>query len=703
MQKWQKTTRWVMALTAIVFAIAVAVTLKKRVTPQVQAPLTRTDEKAVLETSGGKGSRTNRSRSELQITWDKMLTYEDGSSKLIGLKVITDRNGKTFEITGKEGKVGDGEAAIEMHGNVHVKVSDGLEVTSEEATFTKADGIARAPGVVKFSRGHMSGSGVGFVYDNNQDILTIRDHAVVHVTADAKGNGAMDVATGGLEFRRRERILNFSGGMRGRRERETIDADGGVAHLTEDQDHLEALQLRGHSTITTIGAMAGGLQALSGRDVDLKYGPDGRLIEHALINGEALIRLAGEGQQSGREISANTIDLSLAADGATPTALTARESVALKLPAETNRIARKIDAQLLECKGDSEHGLTSAHFTGAVQFSEIGPDVNRAARSEQLTVAIKPGFSEIDDAQFSRRVRFVDGGMTATAAAAHYLPDRGTLALTGSERENPVPHVVNDQIQVDAGSVNVTLDGPIVHAVGSVKSVIQPQKPDAKKDAGSEVRIPAMLKQDQPVNVTADRLEYDGDKSQATYTGAAQLWQGETVIKAPSLVIDSKHGNLEANGPVATVSILQQQVKSGAVEKVRSVGTANGFKYEDTNRRATYTGDAHLNGPEGDVTAQRIELYLKESGDELDRVEAYDAVTLHSESSKTTGLRLTYFDADGRYVVRGTPVTTVDSCGRETTGRTLTFFKATDRIIVDGNEQIRTQTKGKSNCSGTSR
>ena len=27
-----------------------------------------------------------------------------------------------------------------------------------------------------------------------------------------------------------------------------------------------------------------------------------------------------------------------------------------------------------------------------------------------------------------------------------------------------------------------------------------------------------------------------------------------------------------------------------------------------------------------------------------------------------------------------------------------TFFKVADRIIVDGNEQIRTQTRGKSNC-----
>jgi lipopolysaccharide transport protein LptA len=212
--------------------------------------------------------------------------------------------------------------------------------------------------------------------------------------------------------------------------------------------------------------------------------------------------------------------------------------------------------------------------------------------------------------------------------------------------------------------------------------------------------MPSMLKQDQPVNVTAGQLDYDGKQSRASYTGNAQLWQGETVIKAPSLVIDSKNGNLDATGPVATVSILQQQGKTG-VEKARSIGTANGFKYEDAERRATYSGDAHLTGPEGDVTANKIELYLKPSGDELERVEAYENVTLHSESSKTTGMRLTYFDADGRYLVNGTPVLTVDQCGRETTGHTLTFYKATDRITVDGNEQIRTQTKGKSNCPGS--
>ena len=158
-----------------------------------------------------------------------------------------------------------------------------------------------------------------------------------------------------------------------------------------------------------------------------------------------------------------------------------------------------------------------------------------------------------------------------------------------------------------------------------------------------------------------------------------------------------KSGDLTA-GPMTHYYALEQTGKDQKKERVRSVGTAADFKYEEAGRRATYTGEAHLVGPQGDMTAAKIELYLKPSGDELDRVEAYEEVTLRDQDRKTTGARMTYFSADERYVVTGTPVTVVDACGRETTGKTLTFYKSTDRIVVDGNEQFRTQTRGASNC-----
>jgi lipopolysaccharide export system protein LptA len=114
----------------------------------------------------------------------------------------------------------------------------------------------------------------------------------------------------------------------------------------------------------------------------------------------------------------------------------------------------------------------------------------------------------------------------------------------------------------------------------------------------------------------------------------------------------------------------------------------------------TYTKDAHMSGPDGDMTAVRIELFLKPSGDELERAEAYETVVLRENSRETKGSKLIYTTADETYVVTGSPVKVVDQCQRETIGRTLTFNKGADSIVVDGNAQIRTQTKGgNGNCS----
>ena len=61
--------------------------------------------------------------------------------------------------------------------------------------------------------------------------------------------------------------------------------------------------------------------------------------------------------------------------------------------------------------------------------------------------------------------------------------------------------------------------------------------------------------------------------------------------------------------------------------------------YERRDRRLTYTGDAHMTGPQGDMKAAKIELYLKPSGDELERAEAYETLTLREQNRTTTGLR----------------------------------------------------------------
>ena len=143
-----------------------------------------------------------------------------------------------------------------------------------------------------------------------------------------------------------------------------------------------------------------------------------------------------------------------------------------------------------------------------------------------------PGFGAIQDATFMRGARFADGAMSATAAVAKYGLAKGVLDLSGSEGGSPVPHVVNDQIGIDATHIELTLDGPVVKASGTVKSVLQPTK-DGRK--GADGKMPSMLKKDQPVNVTSDELAYDGKASRAVYTGKALYALNEWLIAQKEL------------------------------------------------------------------------------------------------------------------------------------------------------------------------
>jgi hypothetical protein len=111
-----------------------------------------------------------------------------------------------------------------------------------------------------------------------------------------------------------------------------------------------------------------------------------------------------------------------------------------------------------------------------------------------------------------------------------------------------------------------------------------------------------------------------------------------------------------------------------------------------------FSKQAQLDGAQGNVRADRIELLLAPKDNTLDRMEAQGAaVRVIVEKREAAGTRLTYIPQQEEYRLVGSPVRFIEGC-RETTGRTLTFFGSSDRILVDGNEEQRTQTKGNPKC-----
>jgi LPS export ABC transporter protein LptC len=688
MSKALRRARLFVALFAIVFVVFVAFAFRNRpAAPDAVSPPARLDPDAVVESTGGTSRRFTGEREDVQIHYEHQFTYADGTSRLEGVTIVSTREGRVYTVTANEAQLGKEESSVTLTGHVHIVSDDGLAADTEHATYTDESGVVNGQGPVSFSRGRLDGNGVGMTYDTKKDVLTILSDAMIDVAPADDGAGAIDVVAGRMAFPRASHQIQLERGVTMHRDGREIVADQATAYLTDDEERMTRLELRGGSRVTTEAPQAGALQVLSGRDIDLKYAENGASLEHAHVDGDGAMQFAGDAGRAGRRIAAAVLDVALGPDGSTLVGLRGREAVRLTFPQDGATPARSVNADQLDGDGAPDRGLTRARFTGRVAYRERR-ESERVVTAGALDASLAPATGEIEDASFRQAVHMTDGDLEAFAAAARYRVGDGVVELTGTEPAHPVPNVQNAQIDVRATRVDVTLDGPVLHAAGDVKSAIK-----SAKDGDGGTKVPAMLHGDEPITVTADELRYDGTRSEAVYTGRAWLWQGETSVKGDTITLDGDSGDLAASGTVTTTTVLDEKAEDGTTSKTTTVATAKDFAYADGPRRATYTGAAHLSGPGRDMTADKVELFLNEAGDAVDRMEAYDNITLRESQRKTTGARMTYTASDERYVVTGAPATILDECGRETVGQRVSFVRASDTVTVDGGTQ-RAVTRG---------
>jgi lipopolysaccharide export system protein LptA len=727
---WQKRARAAIAIFVVLFIAVVAVVLRQHKAPaKAVAPPERQDKDCVLEnTEGGYTETTKDGRVLYAIKFGAQCSYPDGRSRLgNGVEVTSTRNGKPFTIASREADIAlAGQDLKNARFRTNVKLtSDGTEVTAEDATYDQSDGILKIPGDAAFRRGRMHGTGVGATYDFNREVLWLLDRAHMVVGADDKGQGAMEATAGAAGMARVEHYIKLirTGHITG--EGRNIDADEITILLTEDDARVRMLQLRGNSRITGSGDTSGP-RSMTARDIDLTYGEDGRTLQRSFLLENAVVDLPGDAA-NGKRIAGKTVDIIMSPDGKTVMNLNANENVQVDLPPEGDAPAKRIRSATLTAIGAPGHGLQNATFGGNVEYRETRaargnlPAVDRVARSQTLIVATKPGFGAIEQADFHGNVHFTDGpDVSADATRAIYHVDRDQIDLSPSNDPGPAsPRVSDGRVTVEAREIEFSLSTRKLKADTKIRSSMLPQQKSAAAPAGatapgrrgaasppapapgtgSQARVPSMLKGDQPVTITSNRLEYDGAAGHAVYSGNARLWQSDTKINGDTIVVDDKTGNLEARTNVRTEMPLEEvDQKTGVRKSTPSIGEAENFVYDDAKRLATYTGKAHMVGPQGDVTAEKLELFLVNGSNELERGEgdgANGAVFVKEGARVATGARLTYTAKDEKYLMTGTPVEAVENTPpdcKKSVGAVLTFHRAVDSVKMTGNELIRSQT-----------
>ena len=705
--RWQRIARFTIAIFVLVFGAVVFVALRRPTAPAVRGETPRVDPATIVEVGALTHTFNNPDGTpRFRIDAERQLTYADGRTVLKNATLtIPEKDGRTVTARGAEMEViapKDSSQPLQtarMTGGATLTSSDGLEVVSEQAIYDERTGVLTIPGDVRFTKGRMAGSGVGATYDQRRDVLWLLDRARITVKPDAAGQGAVEGSAKAVGLARREHYVRMTESAHLVGEGRTLDADELTVQLTPDDRLIQGMALRGNSRIS--GGGAPGAEGMSARDIDLTYGPDGKTLQHARLVENAVVQMAAAG--SPRRVSASTIEIGWAPDGTTVTSLNGSQNVAVDLPAAPDSPARRITAATLTASGPT--GLQAVTFAGGVQFTEIKParrgapvERDRTARSLRLVLRTQPGFGTLQEADFRGNVHIEDGETTADAARAVHVVAQDSFDLTLSPGDpGPLPTVNDGRVLVTARRVTFTGASRQLKADTDVRSSLQPSRGGAAKPGGGAAgtRVPSMLAQDRPVNVTSTKLDYDGGAGLATYTGQAKLWQDRTQIQADVIVLDDARGNLTARGQVRTVMFFEEPDPAGRKTKVQSTVTAEAMVYEDASRVATYTSGpetrAHLVGSEGDVTADRIQLFLKPGAGELDRAEAEGKVVVKEGIRTGTGHHLTYTPANQTYVMTGTPVEVEErksptDC-RVSSANTLTFRKDAEAMTMENNRQ----------------
>jgi lipopolysaccharide export system protein LptA len=311
----------------------------------------------------------------------------------------------------------------------------------------------------------------------------------------------------------------------------------------------------------------------------------------------------------------------------------------------------------------------------------------------------------------------LEGAKTAGAEVSRGWADRAeyqqgseTVTLTGTPRIE------------DSGSSNGTLSL-------TAKQVVLYRISGDATAAGSVQATEQQEAESAPTHIISQQAKLSHAEHTALFTGSARLWQGDSAIEAPSILLTQAPQGLEAT------STAGQKVRAAFVSRGQS-GAGPGSKgngkdapgqpvrveaqklvYSEAERRARFSSDVVLTEGDATIRAERADVFLRpavasaggsdssdrsaggaaNSGGEktaglrgdmsgqVDRVVATGLVTLEQPGRRGTCEQLVYTTSDGRFVLTGSSVRAprVEDAQKGTvTGDTLIFLSRDDRVEV---------------------
>jgi LPS export ABC transporter protein LptC len=659
-----------------------------------------------------------------------------------------------------------GEVQIQLQANKGGAVSpSAIQVATSGITFDRDSGVARTDKPVTFRWPAGEGRAVGVLYDSDTGTLNLTSDVDLDLSPATAEKSALPQSgappappapernlhlTGDhLAFHRDSRLAELHGNVHAQQPMQDFSAENLLLVLDEDF-HARRLEASGHPQVHQEAPQ--GTIAMNADTFTATMRQDGSVDS---VEASGTVHGTRETPAGRDEITAARIRLDLATRLNVPRLLSALGGVSLFFTsADPKGGTRRVETDALEIhfSDQSQPRATAIDYVntlaparaelrnsallngkpaeqlmriyGTEMNLKFGPDnrvrqltgsggveVNRkVGDAPEQTITSKDLAARFSDSgdwssvDQTGDVRFRDDLRSGQADHAHAEHSANAVTLDGSVSFSDAA------TRTTARSVTFSQNSKTLRADGNVLTT------ELSAGAGGVSNFaPA------PAHISASQLVANTSTGHATYTGGGRLWQGQSVIQADTIDLDSPTHTLIATGhvhgvfpesawspkgapalaaspsatPIPKPSANAHAAKPGETQ----LGRVQGGKltYWESESKARIEQDAQAISQQAAIHADQIDLFFSSpdsaSGTkQLTRALATGEVAVSEEDRRGTSSRAEYTASEGKFVLSEGNPTLYSSTGDTTTGRQLTFFFADDRIVVDSAEGSKTVT-----------
>ncbi len=628
--------------------------------------------------------------------------------------IFFDENQKeTIRVTGKRCNISRDYNTITVIDDVVVKSQNEMTVSAHLLKYDSRLKQFHTPSPSKFHWKTMNGKSRGFVYKIEEEMLILPEEPQITYVNRGSDNRQPIVVTG----------------MRG-----AVDRKNGFAYFDENvevtqgkdwihADRIEVTFKPGGNDIEKIVARNNVKikfdKPRKGQDQTNTPVVQPAKIETPAIKGQPpkMSNVFVADEASGKDLEADTVELFFFEDGSTIRSFRSTGNCTFVLHTFDKRNKpfedRIIKGDQFDASFDGNGDMDQFHATQNVSVNVQPADPTRKNAMPQtiycqdLNAVFLPETGDVREIHFDGGFKHVQNNRTVSSQKAIYYGKDGKTDLIGT------PQIRDASFNITSEKMFLYEQTSAIHADGNVKSEF------IKSEGKTPNTFPFASPSNQPVYISAEKMDWDSHKSEAIYTGKAKLWQEKNVITASKMTINDKEKTLSAYDKVHTIFYNQKkdeetqenQDKSKKKEKVPASGEDENkllvtpekgedgpisvdaaiMNYVEKDRIIHFEKDVRIVTPSTKINSEKADFYLQENSSEFDRLYAQGKVTIQTEQKRGSGKQATFFSSDRKLILEGNPK--LQEPGKaDILGHVLTLFLADGRILIDGREDGRATT-----------